>query len=415
MTPASVALLGLTGAACVAALRWPLIGLAIYLAWDFVRPHDMDVALRVFRPMLMLGTVTFIATARLRWGELLRADRRLLPLVVLLAATTASTIASINPRLSVEGLVHAAKMLVLVWMLASLAGDGRRVRLLFWVIGGSLCVLAVSAVVQAVDHGLRQEFRYAAVIRGPAGAGRGDGMLRDSNDVARVLALAVPLWVVLIAADRRWWCRAIAAIGLLLCIAGTVCTYSRGGFLALVAGVAALASPIRPRGRGIALVVAFVAALLALAPRTYRERILSLSAAPTDAAITNRFDVWSDGLRMVFDSPLFGRGPQTFSSDGVRYVRRASHNVFVEVAAELGLIGLAAYVWALGSAAIVLHRVYHSGQPGEWPAIAGLGVAAALAAYLTAGLAVGAPMLSPLFVLIGLALALDRKGVKRET
>ena len=65
---------------------------------------------------------------------------------------------------------------------------------------------------------------------------------------------------------------------------------------------------------------------------------------------------------MVGERPIFGQGPGTFYSKPGDYYRPAdggyrpphenAHNYFVQVAAETGILGLAGFLWIVGSSLV---------------------------------------------------------------
>ena len=417
MSPVAGVVLVIVAAAGVAALRWPLAGLLAYLWLDFMRPHDTYVELRAARPMLVLGVVTLAATAwreRRRLGD---AWRGLLPVAALTAAVAASVLGSVDRPQAADTLVDMGKLLALVWLIDRLVRTERRVRAVLWVLVLSLGVLAVGAIVQANAHDLLHEFRYELVIEGPPGLH--DGAFRDNNDLARVLALSVPLWWVLAAPPGSRWRRCAAGAGLLVSVAAIECTFSRGGFLALLIGIGGVALSVRPLWRGAALWLGFAVMLLALSPRPYLQRIETMRAPSAETSVQGRLSMWREAVSLMVQRPLLGRGAGTFRSgeDGAPAVRRSSHNILIEVAVETGLVGLAAYGWVLLDTLMRLHRLGHAAAPAAWVRTAAIGLSAALLAYLAAGLALSGPFASPLFVLVGLSLALPqcRSGEGRCT
>jgi O-antigen ligase len=96
----------------------------------------------------------------------------------------------------------------------------------------------------------------------------------------------------------------------------------------------------------------------------------TLTQSRADYNVTDRegrLQVWTRGLGYMATHPLLGIGLDNFESAegvlsgkidlgyGVRYT--AAHNSFVQVGAELGIFGLAAFVVALWSAARGCRRV----------------------------------------------------------
>ena len=66
-------------------------------------------------------------------------------------------------------------------------------------------------------------------------------------------------------------------------------------------------------------------------------------------------------------------------------------------------LGFAAYVWVVGAALLPLLRMTRAGDSERY--IFARGVAAAMLAYCTASMALSEAFASPLFLLVGLALA----------
>jgi hypothetical protein len=403
MSAAGAVVLAVSAAACIAAVRRPFVGLLAYLWLDYMRPNDFFVELRDYRVMLVLGAVTAAATAWHRRAHLFEHWRELAPVAALVVVVAFATATSIDPLASSSELVQAMKMLVLVWMIATLVSSADRARMVVWTICGSLAVLAAAAVAQAIERGLFEEFRQAAIVHGPVGLN--DGPLRDNNDLARVLSSALPLWWILAASAGPLWGRAAAAAGFALTVAGIEATFSRSGFLAMVAAVAVVSFSYRTWQRRAAILLSCVAALVLLSPRPYLERVVTLARPHADISFLQRASVWREGLDMALAAPLHGQGPGTFlrGVDSPWAVRRSPHNVFVEVLAELGFVGLAVYGWMLIATLARLHRARRT---------ATFAIAAALIAYLTASMALSTSLASPLFVLIGLAIAVGTLACK---
>jgi O-antigen ligase len=67
--------------------------------------------------------------------------------------------------------------------------------------------------------------------------------------------------------------------------------------------------------------------------------------------------MWFAGIRMLEEKPIFGHGPGTFFKKLDNYYRpwdqgrrpphENSHNYFIQVAAETGLLGLVGFLWVV--------------------------------------------------------------------
>lgn len=132
---------------------------------------------------------------------------------------------------------------------------------------------------------------------------------------------------------------------------------SRAGAGGLAAGLLSLRLPVR--------VPAWALAVLALAVG------LALAARADLGASNGRSNMWQVAARMFAESPLVGHGPDTFKAHWVAaYPEWASghaHNLPLNLAAETGLVGLAAGVWLIGS---VLRALARAGGPWGRAALA---------------------------------------------
>ncbi len=217
---------------------------------------------------------------------------------------------------------------------------------------------------------------------------RASGSFSQPNPYAGYLGLTLPVAVsmALWAAQRtlagrsadRWpaagWLLFFSA-GSLLITAGLIASWSRGGWLGALAGVAIV---LLLRSRRVALLsglvlLALLAALLvgALTPEAvpepiavrFREvptalgfgNILSQPVNDDNFAVVERAAHWVAALRMWERAPWLGIGPGNYSVvyPAVRLPRWEeplghAHNVYLNVAAESGVIGLLAFtvLWA---------------------------------------------------------------------
>ena len=152
----------------------------------------------------------------------------------------------------------------------------------------------------------------------------------------------------------------------LLCIAALFETGSRSGAIALAA---ALIVAVLVAGRwrlptffgAIALAVTVVVAFLSFAPAEIRERIVMVTPGEVPA-LEGRTTIWQVGTRMVEDHPVRGVGVGNFQAASGRYAvepgatartdlviddPQVAHNVYLEVLAETGIVGLSLFLGVL--------------------------------------------------------------------
>lgn len=181
----------------------------------------------------------------------------------------------------------------------------------------------------------------------------------DVNAAASVFAMVAVASVGAWTLRKSYW--QVPATGLVL--AGVWLTGSRVAIVAVAVAslvafvVGALGAGKRGRWQalaGVTVMIALAAIVVAVYPS---KRNLNLPASVESRAV-----LFKSGVAMVKDSPVFGIGVGRFLELSERYgsadiarilqVERThdnAHNNFLQVAAELGVVGFLAFVWLLGA------------------------------------------------------------------
>lgn len=254
--------------------------------------------------------------------------------------------------------------------------------------------------------------------------------LFDPNYFAAELIPAILIALFLFATAggpvTRWFAAAVAGADL----SAFVLTQSRGGIVGLVVALlAAVAFAGRARPRIVALVLTLVAIGLGYY-LTYTPAHVFESGARggLSAASSGRTDEWQVALRVVAGHPIGGVGlgnypivepsyaTHTLNLNFVQFIvkfRQVAHNMYLEVAAEVGLVGLLVFLTILALplrlAARALARLVPAGDELEFHV---RGVLAGAIGMLTAYVFLSAEREKPLWFVLGLlacAPALFRK------
>ena len=187
-------------------------------------------------------------------------------------------------------------------------------------------------------------------------------------------------------------------------------TQTRGAVIAVVAGLATLVwLRLGSRRRIDMVILAAVSSplVIALAASIVRGFLLRGGSYEELRSLNSRTNLWSDAVTEVGKNPIFGRGyfsAREIFLDSIGL--GGSHNAYIEIAVSAGLLGVAAFVWVIGSATVALWRLRHHQQQ---PLLAALLVAALVNAISTeylAGAGTGANVL--FLVLLGWIAALPR-------
>jgi O-antigen ligase len=181
-------------------------------------------------------------------------------------------------------------------------------------------------------------------------------MFKNPNDLALNLVTFLAPTLFVIIQEERTPRRLLAALIAVVMVIATTFTKSRSGFLGLVAmtGVVAYyAARIKP-GFIMAVVVAGVLTLPTM-PGSFWTRMDSIVNADVDATGSRaaRIRLLNQGLEVFAANPLTGIGAgqfQNYNAPGIVEKWRVTHNVWLQVAAELGIFGLLTFAFLVARA-----------------------------------------------------------------
>ena len=277
------------------------------------------------------------------------------PLVAFLAAAVLSLAFATELAPAVVQLASLGSSVVLVLIVVTLVREPRQGAL---VVGGVLVVAGVFGVLALLEWADVFAVQHP-VFYTPGYGIRARVTFLDPNILASFLMSAILLAVPLLAGAPMG--RAIRVFGvaaLMAALAGLAATYSRGGLGGLVIGLVAVALVMRaPRRVKAVFVAVMVVAIVAAGALVFdagwvEENVLG--AGETGSA-TNRVYMVEGALAMWRDHP-FGVGLDNYQVVYPAYRDpRAdagiveSHTAYVTVLAEMGFLGLLAYLWALGA------------------------------------------------------------------
>ncbi len=192
----------------------------------------------------------------------------------------------------------------------------------------------------------------------------------DNNGAGLMMAMGVPLCLFVWEGTTRWWRWAFAAFVPVL-IHAMLMSYSRGAMVALL-----LACPmfyLRSRYKGYMTAAALGLALLlpVMAGPEIRERFFSIERFEKDKSAQSRFASWNAAYLMASEFPITGvgiRNSNLFSQQyGADSHNRTIHSQYLQVAADMGFVGLALYLLMLASVWWEVRRVARSVKTRDDP------------------------------------------------
>ena len=134
-----------------------------------------------------------------------------------------------------------------------------------------------------------------------------------------------------------------------LMVGAVIVTFSRGGFLGLVAATFILVRRLGRKNKGMTTAALVFAAILflALAPGAYSSRLGSIfnSAADLTGSSAQRNEVLKRSVWVALRYPIFGVGIGNFRHKSPRNLE--THNAYTQVAAEMGMAAMVIYIMFL--------------------------------------------------------------------
>ena len=246
------------------------------------------------------------------------------------------------------------KTLVISWLLCNVVTTSKRLR--------RVLVLLTLVSVPLAATAFHQYMSGTFLKGGPADAatrikGYEAPLTSNPNDLALMLNVILPITVALATLPRPPFPRVVLAAIAAATMAGVVLTFSRAGFLTLAAII--VLWMLRLRGRlflevGL-LAAAACLALLPLLPSGYTKQLGTIANTEADAtgSAGERMRDMAAAAKYAMGHPIVGAGlgNSTLALNEVRGTTwRKVHNVYLELAVELGLPGVILFVFLLRAA-----------------------------------------------------------------
>ena len=350
-----------------------------------IRLTEVSSITRAFRPMIVCGIVCLAALlfsgSRARLSKTI-ADPSVRAYLLLFTVAAIGTPFGVWPGQSL-GILQSVlpfPLILLMTLAAVTGGNASLERILRCFVVGSFFGAVITLLLSSQ---LTQGGRL------------GSATSYDPNDLAALFALTVP--ITLGVASRAGAAVKMFSYGTAaLLVALLFQTGSRGGLIALMVGstVYLLGQSAGKAIRMLVLIAVLAPISWGIAPPQIRERLASVMETETDynsTSRTGRVAIWKRGATYMVANPVLGVGLGNFAvaegnfneSAGTRGAWLNAHNIFVQVGAELGVFGLAAFLFIIGrSAALGLRRWSLWGsRPQDRPELL-----AALASFVSSGM-----------------------------
>jgi O-antigen ligase len=389
---------------------------------------DFHGAPSTFAPLLALVVLSLVARSIRVGTPLSGAARPIAMVAVLLGVGLLSLLTASGLEAGVPALSGLAKDSAIAIVIALLARTSDSVRTVVWVLLGGGMFLAGLSMLQFLTGAYGSVFGGFAQsevhqIYGTLDDVRVSGPIEDANFYAQWMVMLVPLAIDRFHDETARGLRIAALASMALSVGVVVITFSRGGLLALavVVGIMALRHP--PQATTVAAVFVGGLLLVPVLPNGYVERMLALAdigetAVDSDPSIRAREAEVMAATQMFLDHPVTGIGYGNYLANYQEYVRdlgieqtikpREAHNLYLETAAETGIVGVFAFFGIIvGVAASISggRKRFRSMGDHRTDGI-GFAIGVSLIGYLTTSVFLHMSFARPMWLLVGVALAL---------
>ncbi len=397
-------------------IRWSLI-IAVALIPLILSPINFDLfdlpKASLLYLLALTACVSFIARSLLSGELVIKRTPLNKPLLAFAAMVTIATVASPIPIISLvgeygryENLPTLYSFIVLCFLATQFLDDAESRKTLISISFISFGIISFYGILQALGFDI-----LPAALRDFSGRGR--STLGNPVFFGGYLALMIPLLLTYLIDEDTLPSMPKTAIGMLLVlgVAGIVLSQSRGAWVGLIVGIIAVVVIQRKnltKGAGTALAmlvfgIAFAVLVMAAsgtgklqATITSVENKLVSAVNTGQGTQASRIEIWKSAVEMISVRPLEGYGPDQMYAWAsafttlkkaqleINTIPDRTHNIFLQVAVNGGLISLLVFLWIIiALAGIGLRALKNNEGPVHTYAVA---VISGLIAYVAQGL-----------------------------
>lgn len=341
---------------------WMICG---YLFTEYVRPQSIW-AWADFLPwaqvFLLLALVGWFFNAKEKWQSS-RISRWLL---FFLFSVFVSSVYAYWPEYSYERFSYFGLWVLIYFLITNIVNSEKRliIFLLIFLVASYKISLSLSLVWASrgfsfTDWGLQ----------GPP------GFFQNSGELAIQMLVYWPIAAALALAFRsqlsriKYWIMLSFPITAAMVILGAS---SRGGQLALLVQLAVFFPKKLFNPKALTALLVILALGYSLLPESQKERFQSIG---DDRSSRQRLLYWENGIEMMNDHPVIGVGYFNFApyyeryyTDDMLYAKaQLPHNIFIQVGADLGYLGLSIYLILIAITIIETRRMEMSARELDSP------------------------------------------------
>ncbi len=331
-----------------------------------------------------------------------------IPAIFLIGISAVSMIFASHPGLSKFELVEVIKMYLAFFYLANNIKNVRDVKFIVCCLVAGLLFEGILGVAQ---HRYSEPF-FPTALGGPGWVeNRVSGSWLSYNDFAFYLDFMIPLAICMLFTQIKPVYKLICCLALITGGGALIWTASRGGWISLAAGILFVCplvfSKIRGKQSLIKIFASIIAVLLLISPiypRFYNSLFTRFTGDDGGSA-ESRFTQFEVAYDMIGDNLFVGVGLNNFTEAMYDYDStpkglddispHAVHNIYLHIAAETGLFGIASFAWLM--AILYIKGLKYILSNNNYLVYVVIGLLAGVMTFLVHGLADTASLGSKLF------------------
>lgn len=325
--------------AAIMALKRPWIGVMLWTWLSIMNPHRFTWGFAYSAPLAAIAAVVTII------GLLFTRERQspfqggpVIFFAIFILWMTLSWFFGMDPTGDYGQWDKVMKIYFMTFIAIMLLQTKLSILAFSWVTVGSLALLGAKGGVFTILHG--GNYR----VWGPPGS-----FIEDNNALALALIVIVPLLHFLQLQVQNKWVQRGISITMLLCVASSLGSHSRGAFLAIIAMGSMFWWRSRRKGYMGVMIVFALLVILPIMPQEWWNRMETIETYQQDASAIGRLNGWYVAWE-VAKHHFFGGGMSYqhqlfFSLYGLYNTNViAAHSIYFQILGNHGFIGLFLYL-----------------------------------------------------------------------
>ena len=252
-----------------------------------------------------------------------------------------------------------------------------QIKLVFLIVCVSILLVDRSALMNVLSHSF-EHFDENKRDGGPLGYAGSNGLAAfEAQCSCLLLGFAV---------YEKSRLRKLALYGLIaLTLYCLLYAFSRGGYISFLTGLLVLG--LLKNRKLIFVVAALLLTCQTVAPVAVQERInMTYGKDNTlETSADQRVQLWTDAAQLISDNPIVGSGFATYMFMGRVGHLRDTHNIYIKVLVETGIVGLLIFLWLLATLLNAAFRLFRAAKDPFYSGIA-LGLLSLLGCLLVGNL-----------------------------